>query len=155
MTEPSARRPRSRIPVERTTVEYLILADSAEALNGKLYLMGGGWDSVTVTDIGRPVPMAIACGVNVPWSETDDAHELSLAITDQDGREVAPRLQASFKTGRSPNLERGHPVHVPFAIKAELQFPDAGTYVISATVDDNAETRRKLAFHLRTAEPHV
>lgn len=155
MTEHPARRLRSRIPVERTTVEYLILADSAEALNGKLYLMGGGWDSVTVTDIARPVPIAIACGINVPWSETDNAHELSLAITDQDGKEVAPRLQASFKTGRSPNLERGHPAHVPFAIKAELVFPVAGTYVISATVDDNAETRRKLAFHIRAPDPHV
>lgn len=155
MTEHPARRPRSRIPVEKTTVEYLILADSAEALNGKLYLMGGGWDSVTVTDITRPVPMAIACGVSVPWVETDDAHQLSLAITDQDGKEVAPRLQASFKTGRSPNLERGHPAHVPFAIKAELPFPGAGTYLISATVDDNVETRRKLAFHIRTPEPHV
>jgi len=155
MTEHPARRPRSRLPVEKTTVEYLILADSAEALNGKLYLMGGGWDSMSVTDISRPVPMAIACGVNVPWVDTDDMHVLSLAIADQDGKEVAPRLQASFKTGRSPDLERGQPTHVPFAIKAELVFPGAGTYVISATVDDNLEARRKLAFHIRTPEPHV
>jgi hypothetical protein len=147
----ATRRRRPGIPVEKTAVEYLILADFAEALGGKLYLMGGGWDSVKVADFSRPVPMSIACGISVPWNATDDEHRLTLAITDQDGVTVAPELQASFKTGRSPQLERGHPAHVPFAIKAELLFPGAGTYVVAATVDGDETSRRKFAFHIRPA----
>ena len=31
-----------------TSIEWLILADAAEVVGGKLYLMGGGWDRLTV-----------------------------------------------------------------------------------------------------------
>ena len=30
-------------------IDYLILADWAEVINGKIYLQGGGWSAITPT----------------------------------------------------------------------------------------------------------
>lgn len=142
-----------RVPLPRAGVEYLILADAVEALNGKLYLMGGGWDTIVSADISRPLALAMACGVLVPWNETDDDHSVSLRLDDVDGHSIAPPLTIQFKTGRPPTLQRGAVTHVPFAIKAEIQFPAAGEYVVIARVDDRPEGERRLAFFVRERAP--
>jgi len=53
-------------------IEWVILADAAEVINNKLYLMGGGWD---VLRIGRPFPtqqqVAFAISIRVEWTETN------------------------------------------------------------------------------------
>lgn len=145
------RRTRTRVPLPRTEVEYLILADAAEALGGKLYLMGGGWDSVQIADFQRPVPVAIACGVLVPWNETDEDHSLTIGVHTEDGEDVTPPVAVRFKTGRSPGMERGASTHVPFVLKAEVQLPGSGGYSVSATVDERPETRRTFQFWARAA----
>ncbi len=147
----STPRPRkaSRLPVEHASIEYLFLADHAESLNGKLYVMGGGWDQLTTPDLSGPLKLSIACGVQVPWNETDDDHTLSLVVEDPDGNPVAPALQVGIKTGRSPSMVRASSAHVAFAIQAALQFPNAGTYVVVTTVDDRPGSGRRLPFHIR------
>jgi hypothetical protein len=146
-----ARTPVSRVrsPIPRTEPEYLILADAAEALNGKLYLMGGGWDSIFVRDISQRVAMGIACGVLIPYGETDEEHTLVLSIEDQDGGQVASPLTVKFKTGRPPTLERGAPMHLPFAIKAEYQLSGYGTFVVRATIDNRTDASRTTSFSAR------
>ena len=140
---------RTRSPLPRTEPEYLILADAAEALNGKLYLMGGGWDSIFVRDISQHVAIGIACGILIPYGETDEEHTLTLAIENQDGGQVASPLTVKFKTGRPPTLDRGASMHLPFAIKAEYTLPEFGTYVVRATVDGRADSSRATSFAAR------
>jgi hypothetical protein len=137
------------MPLPRAGIEYVILADAVEALNGKLYLMGGGWSTISTPDLSRPLGLAIACGVEVPWSETDDDHGVSLRIDDTDGNTIVPALTIQFKTGRPATLERGAVTHVPFAIRAEIQFPAAGEYVVIARVDDRSEGERRLSFFVK------
>ena len=48
----------------------LMLADSAQAVEGKLYILGGGWSLVGP----EPTPMAIALKIEVPWDETNRRH---------------------------------------------------------------------------------
>jgi hypothetical protein len=147
------RQRKSRLPVEHASVEFLFLADHAELLNGKLYVMGGGWDQLNTTNVSVPAKIAIACGVQVPWGETDDDHTLSLAVEDSDGSPVAPVLEVGLKTGRAPQMVRGSAAHVPFAIQAEIEFPGPGTYVVVATVDARPEDGRRLPFHVRQTAP--
>ena len=133
-------------------VEYLILADAVEALNGKLYMMGGGWDSVFVRDPSRPVPLSFACGVEVPWNSTDDDHTLSIVIRNPDGGEVAPPLTVTFRTGRPSTLEHGASIHIPFAVKGEFLLPNMGQYTINASIDQGSPERR-FAFFVKSAQP--
>lgn len=64
---PTSRSRASRLPVAHADVEFLILADRAEVLNGKLYMMGGAWDHVFATNLEGSIPLHIACGVLIPY----------------------------------------------------------------------------------------
>lgn len=136
---PRRRRQPGMLPTAQP--EYLILADTVEALNGKLYMMGGGWDTMQVRDLSRPIPLSFACGVEIPWNVTDDDHTLAIGIRNADGTEIAPPLSVTFRTGRPPTLERGASMHLPFAVKGEFPFPAFGAYTITATVDGAAPGR--------------
>src|SRR5450756_2909121 len=60
----------------------ILLCDYAEAINGKLYVMGGGW---TICPPG-PRHMAIAVRVMVAWSEANTKHTLTLFLQDEHGK---------------------------------------------------------------------
>ena len=62
----------------------MLLADAAQEVNGKLYVLGGGW-SVTGPDLP---PMAIAIKLDVPWSAANAQHAFILELVDEDGRAV-------------------------------------------------------------------
>jgi hypothetical protein len=66
----------------------LLLADSAQAIGGKLYILGGGW-SITGPD---PAPSAIALKVQVPWDRANHRYELLLELLDADGHPVEVTL---------------------------------------------------------------
>lgn len=128
--------------------EYLVLADAVEALNGKLYMMGGGWDTMYIRDLGSPVALSFACGVAIPWNVTDDDHTLTVDIRDPDGAQIAPPFALTFRTGRPPTLERGAAMHLPFAVKGEFTFPSYGSYTIHAAVD-SGDGGRQFQFFVR------
>lgn len=87
-------------PIERIEVDYLLLADRAEMVNGKLYAMGTAWDRVGVADFTKPVPLSIAIAVLVPWSATNQQHQLILTIRDADGGAADFRVEWNFAAGR-------------------------------------------------------
>ncbi len=62
----------------------MMLCDSAQVADGKLYVLGGGW-SMTGPD---PVPSAIALKIDVGWHEAEEAHHWELYLEDADGRPV-------------------------------------------------------------------
>jgi hypothetical protein len=146
---PTSRSRASRLPVAHADVEFLILADRAEVLNGKLYMMGGAWDHVFATNLEGSIPLHIACGVLIPYLETDDQHTLEVAFEDTDGTAVVPSFSLAFKTGRPPTLEKGAKMRLPLAFETRIKFPKFDAYTISATVDGRPETSRRLAFYVR------
>jgi len=60
----------------------MLLADAAEAMNGKLYILGGGW-SITGP---QATPSAIAIKIDVPWDLANTPHTLRLDLLNEDGR---------------------------------------------------------------------
>ena len=108
-------------------IEYLITADSVAVVDGKLQMTGGGWDSLAVQDISRPVRLAFACGVEIPWAETEKEHTLALSIQTADGKALTSPYTQTFQTGRPPDLVPGTAARVPFAIQWDVTFPAYGT----------------------------
>lgn len=147
----SSRRRRSSL-LPRVEVEFLIVADAVEALNGKLYMLGGGWDTMQVANFSLPVAFGIGCGVLVPWNETDEEHTFTLRFEDADGGEVAPRLDGAFKTGRSALLDKGASTRILLGIKARMKIPSPGGYSIVAQVDGQPETERRTTVRFRGPE---
>ena len=59
----------------------ILLADAAQAAEGKLYVLGGGW-SITGPD---PSPMALAIKIEVPWDQANHPHTCRLELLDSEG----------------------------------------------------------------------
>ena len=120
---------------ERPEVDFLLLADRAEAINGKLYMMGGAWERIGVVDFAQPLVISVALGILVPWSATNQNHTLALEIRDADGQPIPFKVEATFVAGRPPFLT-GETQRMLLTIPgASVMLPGAGSYVLAASID--------------------
>lgn len=125
-------------------VDFLILADYAEIVGGKLYLMGGAWDRMTVRDAAQPMRFAVALGVLVPWNATNQTHNLRVTIEDADATQHGTLIESSFVAGRPPDLKPGSTQRVLLAVVSIAAPPPAGDYALLVTID--GEQRRRVGF---------
>jgi hypothetical protein len=135
----------------------MLLADAAQAVGNKLYILGGGW-SITGPD---PVPSAIALHIKVPWDQANEPHSLRLELVDSDGEPVrvptaSPAgdepifIESEFEVGRPPGLTRGTPIDLSFALSlGPLPLRPGGRFEWRLTIDERAEPGWHLAFSTR------
>ena len=122
-------------------VEFLILADAAQAIGGKLYMLGGGWDVLTInTAFPAQHPFAMGLGLSVPWNETNQRHNLTVEILDEDGQEAA-KVTGQLEVGRPPGLPMGQPQRVVVALNGVFGAEKPGNFVIVAKVEDQEAKR--------------
>ena len=123
--------------VEQVNVEWLILADAAQVVGGKLFLLGGGWDVLTVNS-GFPIQKrcAVAVSFRVPWTETNKLHDVEIEITDEDGRNSLMKAQGQIEVGRPPGIPEGSFQRAQIAADMALTIPSHGTYQVVARVAD-------------------
>jgi hypothetical protein len=134
----------------------MMLADHAQAADGKLNVIGGGW---SVTGPG-PVPFAIAMIFEVPWNLANREHRFRLELIDRDGNAVIAgtpegdqpiALEGGFEVGRPPGTPVGTPFTMPVAINVPSPppIPPGGRYEWRLEV--NGETREdwRLGFATR------
>src|SRR5438094_441538 len=115
-------------------IEFLMLADRAEAINGKLYIMGGAWDRITILDRAQPTAMSLALSISVPWHAANRPYIVQIIIEDGDGHPLM-QTEASFTVGRPPHAVPGQPFRTLLAVPSALvQFPKYGAYLIRATI---------------------
>lgn len=88
----------------------MLLCDHAEAVNRKLYVMGGGF-SVCAPGVRS---MFIALKVIVPWDEANVKHRLAIILQDENGNTIElgkpprpVRQEGDFEVGRPPGLPMG------------------------------------------------
>jgi len=136
-----------------------MLADAAQAVDNKLYVLGGGW-SITGP---APVPSAIALHLKVPWDQSNVQHHLRLELVDSDGGPVMVpgeageeplRIESDFEVGRPPGLAAGTPIDVSLAINmAPLPLEPARRYEWRLTINEESDENWRLAFSTRPAPP--
>jgi hypothetical protein len=135
----------------------LMLADAAQAVDNKLYILGGGW-SVTGPE---PVPFAIAIKVEVPWDRTNERHRWRLRLLDADGRPVhlptdqgdrEVEIAGEFEVGRPPGIPPGTPIDLSLAINSgPIPVPPGGRYVWRLAIDDEEDEAWAVGFTTRPA----
>lgn len=127
-----------------------MLADRVEAINGKLYAMGGAWDRMFVPDVKNPTTISFAAVILVPWNATNQQHSVNLSVEDTDGHNVGFTIEVGFNAGRPPWSEQGEAQRVVIAIPAApIVFPRYGAFVVKAYI--NAQPAGRSAF--RVVEP--
>jgi hypothetical protein len=137
----------------------LLLADSAQAVAGKLYILGGGWSIIGP----EPSPMALAVKIEVPWDETNKKHEIRLELVDSDGHGFVPEgqdepivISAGFEVGRPPGVKVGTPIDLPFAVNlGPLPLKPDQRYEWRAWINDETDDDWRAAFTVRPADRTV
>ena len=131
-----------------------ILADAAQVSDGKLYILGGGWQIIGP----QLTPFALAIIVGVPWTETNRRHKLVIKLLDADGKEVtlsgAPsplEISTNFELGRPPGIVPGTRLNLPIAINLPPLPLSAGTYEWVWLVNDAKRDDWRVSFAVRSA----
>ena len=114
--------------------EWVILADAAQVVQGKLYVMGGGWAQVTVSTLPLTHNFAVAVAVRVPWHLTNRAASVTVEVVDEDTKEAAT-IEGGFEVGRPPGMKPGQPQIAQFAASLSVNFRRLGEYRVKATVN--------------------
>jgi len=135
----------------------MLLADSAQAVGGKLYILGGGWN-ITGPEA---TPSAIAMHIEVPWDLTNIRHHWRLELVDSDGEAVeipgplGPQpvvLEADFEAGRPPGIRPGVGLGLPFAINlGPLPLEPDNRYEWRLTINGEPDANWRLPFSTRPA----
>jgi hypothetical protein len=132
-------------------VEWLILADAAQVVGGKLYLLGGGWSALTVNGA---FPVQQRCGVAasfvVPWNETNQPQNAEIEIATEDGQSLA-RIEGKIEVGRPPGIRPGQSQRVQLAADLGLTIEGPGTYVVIARVE--GREGRRIDFTVTAGPP--
>jgi hypothetical protein len=127
-------------------VGFLLLCDYSEAVNGKLYLTGGGWNVLRLPELPAEWSFSIGLGIDIAWHETNNPHELVVTVQDPDGHELGDGLTANFETGRPPGLPEGQEQRLVMSIAATATFATAGPHAAVVTV--NGEEIGRARFYL-------
>jgi hypothetical protein len=124
-------------------IEFMLLANHVENVNGLLYISGGGWtDSRRNVAPGVPPPpthLGIALSVAVPWHETNQPHALTIQIENDDATIVVAKVEAQINVGRPPTLPPGADQHLMIGLPLDLVFPSPGGYRVAAHLDESED----------------
>ena len=135
----------------------LLLADAAQEVGGKLYILGGGW---SITTPGTP--SAIALKFEVPWDRANQRHQIQLELVTADGEpvlvpgpegdDVPLRIEGALEVGRPPGLKPGTPIDAAMAINlGPLPLEPDHRYQWRLSVDGEHDEDWILGFTTRQA----
>lgn len=127
------------------------LADSAEAVQGKIYALGIGWNAIfsPIFPVAHP-RLALGITIQVPYAATNQMHTVTVHLETEDGEQVRlgfnPQpseepvplfeLGASFNVGRPPMMVAGDEQVVSFAMTIDqLLFEAPGMFVWVVSID--------------------
>lgn len=128
---------------ETVRIDMLMPANHAEAVNGLLYLIGGGWTDLHRRIIGRQVPpshFGVALSVRVPWNETNTPHKFVVDIQNEDATTTIAHVDGEINVGRPPQITPGAVQHAVIALNVDTVFPAPGGYRIVATIDGDGDS---------------
>jgi len=134
-----------------------LLADHAQAVGGKLYAMGAGWN------VMGPQPTSLALGgvLELDWDEANKPHQFKAELLTEDGQPVLlptptgeqPAVVGiTVEVGRPPGARPGTPFNVPIAINlVAIPIPPGGRFVWKFSINDESRDDWRLPFSTRPA----
>jgi len=116
-------------------IDYAVLADAAQSVGGKMFILGGGWNIFRSANYPAPVQLAVAVGIGFEPAEIGSRYPVKIVIADEAGVPVVPEMNGQIETGQpTPDLPPGLPVKIPVAWNVSFAVPRAGRYTIVITV---------------------
>lgn len=127
-------------------VDYLLLADAATLADGKLYIHGAGWETISVTSLPVEQSLHIVLRIRVPWSETKRQSDLELDVVDTEGKSLLAippgPTRGTINVGRPSHVKPGDDHVVPLALHlSNVPFQREGTYAVVFRIDGSEVAR--------------
>jgi hypothetical protein len=119
-------------------LDYAFLADSAEVINGKTYVMGGSIDTIWTKQVPVVYPkLSFVLRIEFEAAEIGRKHKLEIQIMDEDGK-VITTVGADIEIpGRNPHAPKGWRSSLLTVLNfANLQFTKFGTYNFNILTDN-------------------
>lgn len=119
----------------QSRIEFLVVADRAEVSEGKLYMMGGCWDrlSIPAVDPEARVEVGIAMRALVSPMASETRHHIELRV---DGPGVPSIVPSGFEFIRNPqSTDVAGLLPVLVATQCFISVKEAGIHVIEALLD--------------------
>jgi len=129
-----------------------MLADAAQVSAGKLFVLGGGFDTITVREIPA-VHRYLAVVLLAEIGPADRNRELTVTIrlVDEDGHDTGMQAQGSFRVGAPASLPAGATSSVPLVSGfGGIRFERAGGYVF--LVEHEGTEVARVPFRVRSAQ---
>ena len=138
------------------TVDVALLADAVQAVRGKLFVLGGGWDTLWVrTFPARHPSLAIGLRLRVPSSWGEESLQVSVELQDADGAPMLPQPLAH--TVRLPTHSEATAATDFGLIRSftfnNLMFRKEGSYSFVISVDGEPVSRLRFSVRARPPEP--
>lgn len=121
-----------------------MLCDAAEAVNGKFYILGGGWSIVFAPGVSTNVTLAVK--LSVPWDQANQKHKVRASLQDADGNIVNLGIgdvfaEGDVEVGRPPGIKPGTALDVLFVLPFGGLAFEPGSYVWLLEVNGHPVTR--------------
>ncbi len=120
-----------------------MLADAAQVQGGKLFVLGGGFDTITARSL--PAMHRNLAVVLVALIGPEERHRdlpIAIRLIDEDGQALGVEASGTLRVGAPPNLPPGASSTVPMVSPFHnLQFPEAKGYVFQV-LHDGSELAR-------------
>jgi hypothetical protein len=119
-------------------LDFALLADAAQVVEGKTYILGGGATILWRENYPAPLGFVLVCQLTHDRSEAGSEHEFRLRVRDVDGNPVLPETHGRVRLG-SPSDDV--PPDVPIAAPVVMLMPAApvlqrpGAYAVDLVLD--------------------
>jgi hypothetical protein len=122
---------------------FLLLTDSGEAVNGKLYALGAGWNMLRFPELPQEWGFTVAIGIDVAWDETNRQHAMEMRFDDPDGQAISDPFTADVEIGRPPGAVQGQDQRIVLAVTTRQTFERAGPHAVVISADGDEIDRSR------------
>jgi len=128
-----------------------MLADAAQVSGGKLFVLGGAFDTISAPAfpaVHRSLTLVMVAEVG-PADRNRDL-EISIGLFDEDGHPMGDPSQGKLRVGAPSDLPAGAMTLIPMTSAfVNLRFPTPGGYVF--VVEHEGRELARVPFRLRKA----
>jgi hypothetical protein len=116
-------------------VTSALLADAATMAEGKLYVHGGGWNSIISPQIPTVHPsLALVLAFKAEWHEANENLAVAIELVNEDGQPAGVRVDMTMRVAPSPIAKKGADLYQSTAHTfIGLRFEKYGAYRFQVT----------------------
>ena len=120
-----------------------MLCDAAQVQSGKLFVLGGGFDTISVKSLpATQRNLSLAMVAEIGQEDRQRDLELHIALMDEDGKAMGVEAKGMLRVGAPPNLPPGSPSVVPIVSPFyNIAFPEAKGYAFVVSLEDEELAR--------------